>query len=248
MVFVAFFVPLAVYLLVLGAVNRRSRPLLVSGPTDQAGVVFAVSGFLVLGGPVVLASFHERWRLFWLLGEAGSVEGIRHAWQQSTLLSLAYFLTVTAGCGLLFYRSRRLTAIYNVEPADVEPALASACKKLGLDPVRSGRLLVIGLPAPAAGGGGGGGAPPPPPPPPAAGAGTVLALEPFWSSKHVTLRWEPHDSPLRPALEAELQRRLDQAEPPAHDTGLWLTTAGFGLLGVSLVVVFGLVLRSLLAR
>ena len=45
------FVILAIYLLILGAINRRQHPLMVYGPWDFAGVLFAASGFLLFGGP-----------------------------------------------------------------------------------------------------------------------------------------------------------------------------------------------------
>ena len=46
MIFVAFLFPLAVYCLVLGLINRRRQPLMVSAGWDFAGLLFAASGFL----------------------------------------------------------------------------------------------------------------------------------------------------------------------------------------------------------
>ena len=43
MILLAFLSPLAIYLLIIGAINRRRRPLLVSGPWDFAGLLFAAS-------------------------------------------------------------------------------------------------------------------------------------------------------------------------------------------------------------
>ena len=100
LIFVAFFVPLAVYLLVLGHINRRPRPVLVSGAVDFIGLLFAGSGFLLFGGPAVLSSVNERWRLFWLLGDAGSLTGLDHAWRLGLVLSLLYFVVVVAGIAL----------------------------------------------------------------------------------------------------------------------------------------------------
>jgi hypothetical protein len=266
LIFVVFFVPLAVYLLILGHINRGPRPVLVSGTWDFIGVLFGVSGFLLAGGPAILSALNERWRMFWLFGDRS---GLAESSLPGILLAAAYFLVIVAGCIVVFWRQRRLTCVYNVEPPTVEAGLLEACAHLGLDPVHSGNLLVFGLslerPASAV-------------PlegiqaphalmrkgpisfdPPILGEGpltgeefagqnAILEMEPFAAAYHVTLRWDPHDSPLRPVLEAELDRRLALKGTPDHDTGLWLTLAGFGLLAVSVALVFVAVLWTMLRR
>ena len=72
LLFLAFIFPLGIYCLILGLINRRERPLLVSGPWDFAGVLFAVSGFLLFIGPAVLSSLYEHFRLSWVVGQAGT--------------------------------------------------------------------------------------------------------------------------------------------------------------------------------
>jgi hypothetical protein len=268
LIFVVFFVPLALYLLVLGHVNRRPRPVIVSGTWDFIGVLFAASGFLLCGGPAVLSALDERLRLFWLVGEGGR-ESLAGAGQVSLLLFGLYFLVVVVGSALIFWRQRSLTSIYNVEPVAVEETVMDACEHLGLDPIRSGNLFVFGLTlegpgkpallegiqaphslartgqisagAPAGKEGAAGAEE-------FAGQNAILELEPFAACKHVTLRWDPHDSPLRPVLETELDQRLGLAGSPDHDTGLWLTMSGYGLMSVSLAIVFVMVLRTWLAR
>jgi hypothetical protein len=258
LIFVAFLVPLALYLLVLGYLNRQPRPVMVSGTWDWIGILFAASGFLLCGGPALLSSLNERWRMFWLLGDSSDLDGLSSAHILGITLAGLYFLVVVLGSSLMFLRQRRLTSIYNVEPATVGSALDEACEQFGLEPIRSGNLWVFGLSLE--------GKPTHPPPegiqaspqqPPAAnnplaapslGQSAILELEPFAAGKHVTLRWEPHDSPLRPVLEADLDRRLAEVGAPEHDTGLWLTLIGFGLLAVSMLIVFVIVLRALLAR
>jgi hypothetical protein len=264
LIIVAFFVPLAIYLLVLGYVNRRPRPLLVSGTLDFVGVLLAVSGFLVCGGPAVLSSLNERSRSFWLLGHTDSP--LASAWPFAGVLLLVYFLLVVAGSAVLLARQRRITSIYNVDPATVEAALEEACAALGLEPTRSGNLFVFGL---SLGGPAARVASPESiqaphhltgrPAPPLAIAGqapgaedvsqsAILEIEAFAATRHVTLVWDPHDSPLRPALEAELDRRLADAGAPYHETGLWFTLAGFGLLALSALIVLTLLLRALVTR
>jgi hypothetical protein len=63
--------------------------------------------------------------------------------------------------------------------------------------------------------------------------------------KHVTLRWDPPNSPLRAAIEGELARRLESIDSPYHETGVWLNLIGSALLLFSLMVVVILVVRSL---
>ena len=216
-------------------------------------LLFAVSGFLLCGGPAVLSSsLSGCQRMFWLLGEgAGLAACSRH--QRFRLAACCY--------AVLLCRRRRqavrnpsqrrsLTAIYNVEPAVVESALEEICQQFGL---RSGSLrqprLVFGVsltellpPRPLTLEGIQG-----PHSLPLTGrqlGGTRRRGRPHRAERrprsgavrqqqaHVTLHWDPSNSRLRPLLEAELERRLALAEAPAHETGLWLNLAGFGLMGV----------------
>lgn len=272
MIFVAFLVPLALYLLLIGWINRQPRPLLVSGTLDFIGILFAASGFLLVGGPAVLSSLNERWRMFWILGEGGRAlwmfgessgisEGLDGARQLWVFLAALYFFVVIVICGWVLWGRRATTAIYNVEPAVAESAIIEACGHLGLTPIRSGNLFVFGLTLD------------PSHEPPAGiqaphvlprsdhaikpesslaeelgGENAILEVEPFPAMKHVTLRWDPYDSPVRPALEAELARRLSRLGAPYHDTGAWLGLIGSGLLALSMLIVFALMLRTLLLR
>src|SRR5947208_2848695 len=69
LIFLGFLLPLAIYLLIVANLNNREHPLMVSGSWDFVGVLFATSGFLLLGGPAILSNFSERARLFWILGD-----------------------------------------------------------------------------------------------------------------------------------------------------------------------------------
>jgi hypothetical protein len=229
LVFVAFLVPLGLYLLLLGWLNRQPRPVLVPGTWDFVGVLFAASGFLLVGGPAVLSSLGEGWRMFWLLGEAGAAaEGLDAVRQQELLLAGLYFVVVVSAGAFTLAGRRGTTAVYNVEPGVVEEELEAACAQLKLTPVRSAGVFVFGL---------------------AGGADSVvLYVESFPAMKHVTLRWDAADAPVRPAVEAELDRRLDRVGPAYHDTGSWLTLIGVAMLGLSALVVLALALRALYLR
>src|SRR5205085_9151174 len=88
---VAVLFPIAIYLSVLGWINRRARGLLISGPWDFAGILFAASGFLFLGGPTLLGTVMQTdlWRDFWVrtCGDEGASVG-------RVLLFGLYFLVV----------------------------------------------------------------------------------------------------------------------------------------------------------
>jgi hypothetical protein len=255
----AFLLPLAVYLLVLGRINRRPHPVVVSGVWDFIGLLFAASGFLLVGGPAILSGLNERWRRWWLLGEGGaSASTADGGWQFWVFLSVLYFGVVVGGATWVLLRRRHLTAIYNVSLAAVEHTLAEVCRHLGVDPVRSGNLFLFNIvvgPAPA----------------PRAGdeaiqsgadfplkpaakvlnpftQAAVLEVDSFATMNHVTLRWDPADQPLRRAVEAELSRRLALTPGPDSELGGWLLFVGLTFLGMCLMVAVAFLLGRLLGR
>ena len=273
MILLAFFFPLAVYFLVLGLLNRRRHPLLVSGIWDGVGLVFGVSGFLLLAGPAVLSALSERWRMFWLLGKGDApVAGPNGAWQFWIFLSILYFVLIVGGAAYFFWRQRHVTAVYNAEAEQIENALTEICERLDVHPMRSGGLFLFGLSLGLS--------------PERRGTNderiqaphylpiavrtpgsvqretasasatdrtileqtAILEVDGFPLMRHVTLRWDPVDSPLRRVLEQELSRRL--SETPADDNALgsWLLTLGSILLAFELAGTFFLIVLHLFVR
>jgi hypothetical protein len=265
-IFVVFLVPLGLYLLLLGHFNRQSRPVFVSGTLDFVGILFAASGFLTFGGPAILTSLNESWRSFWLLGDGNAVsrDNLLAQWHFWIFLSALYFVVVVAVSGFVLWRRRAQTSVYNVEPAVLEATLEEVCERYGLSPIRSGNVFVFGpgleqLPPGASPEGiqaphtmGGMVQKTPRLDRPASladefvGQTAVLEGESFRPLRHVTLRWDPTDSPLRTVLEEELERRLAASGAPYHETAIWLTMAGYLVLGVSLFTTALLVARSVL--
>jgi hypothetical protein len=241
LIIVAFLLPLALYFLALSWVNRQPRPVVVAGTWDFVGLLFAASGFLLVGGPAILSSVNDRWRTLWLLGESSSLpsglDGYREVWM---LFAVAYFLVIVVGSGIVLARRRRLTCVYNVEPADVEAALDDACRRLGIVPIRSGDLYLFGFSSDPLT------SPMPRPRPDEPNA--ILEVESSPAMKHVSLRWEPHDSPLRAALEADLRERLGRTAAPDHEVSAWCNLVGTALLVFSLFVLVVLVARNFLMR
>jgi hypothetical protein len=158
LIVVAFLFPLAVYCLLLGLVNRRRHPLMVSAAWDFAGLIFAASGFLAFGLPGLLSGFTERGRSNALLGRPPS-EG-RWAWLTdlfeglcSILFSaghsavlIAYFLIVVVGCAAVLWQRRSQTAVYNVHPEVLDEVLAGVLDAVGLTWSRAGQRYFIARP------------------------------------------------------------------------------------------------------
>lgn len=144
MILLAFVLPVAIYLLVLGVIHRRAYPVVVSGVVDCIGMLLASSGLLLLGGPAILSSLNERWRMFWLLGrrEETTISG-DGLWQFWIFLSVVYFVVVVSGAAYLLWQNRRITSIYNVDPDVVETVLARISTYMGLSPLRSGSMYLF---------------------------------------------------------------------------------------------------------
>ncbi len=138
MIVVAFLFPVAVYCLIVGQINRRRHPLMVSAAWDFAGLIWAASGFIAFGIPGFLNGFSERGRQLALFGRpAGSDGGLLAFFADlfeglcaalftvgnSNVLT-AYFVLVVAACALLLWRRQRQTAIYNVRPEVFDEVLA----------------------------------------------------------------------------------------------------------------------------
>jgi hypothetical protein len=144
--------PLAVYFFVLAQLNRRPHPVMVNGVWDFAGILFALSGFLLLGGPFIMASLNQDWRDFWVWSSLRSFEGLSGQWWYLRLLIWGlYFLAVAGGAGLLLRWRSYVTCVYNVVPEVLDQALGEALDRLQLSWRRSWNRVHIGPPIPADG-------------------------------------------------------------------------------------------------
>jgi hypothetical protein len=147
LIFVASVVPIAIYCLVLAVVNRRCRPLIVSGTWDFAGVLFAASGILLVGGPAILMALYQQWHVARLLGQPRYLPSIGEYRIFWIGLWILYFTIVACGSALMLWRRRRLTCIYNVEADVFTEALTQVLDRVGLEFFWNGpRRLVLRLP------------------------------------------------------------------------------------------------------
>jgi hypothetical protein len=270
LIFLAFLIPPAIYFFVLGLRNRRRHPILRSGITDFAGVLFAASGFLVLGGPLILERIYERVRILQLLGRAGWLEGVADSWYFWVSLWVLYWVAVFGGAYYLAWRRRHQTSIYNLRSERLEPLLCHILGRLELGWLRAddGRILIgtraagnsEGLPRasdvllaenPLTGGQA----------TPASeqlqAAQTLIAgkavfqstagvrIDSFPALRHLTLHWCGACDRVRPAVEAELADAFTVIPADDNPASLWFLSLSLGLfLLVSLLLVL-LIVRAL---
>ncbi len=116
--------PVAIYLLLLGAINLSRRPLLVSGGRDIAALALTVSGMLIIGP-------------FELFLPWSSV--VRYGPYVWVLVMSFYMLCVTMG--VLMVRPRLV--IYNISADKLRPVLADAVTRLDSDARWAGDSLVL---------------------------------------------------------------------------------------------------------
>jgi hypothetical protein len=229
LLFLAFIFPVGIYCLILGALNRRERPVLVSGRWDFAGVLLAASGFLLVVGPAVLTSRDERWRIFWLWGQAGNADqevGLgSYVWAAAGV----YFLAVVAGSAWMLKRRGETTAVYNVDRAVLEVALARVLERLGVTWRRAGNHFFL---KPERFG-------------PNSGESPSLEVESFAALHHATLRWHGVDEPIRQEIERELDRVLAGMPASSNTVAGWFTSLGGSILFVALAGATFLVLLKL---
>jgi len=274
LIVLSFLIPPAIYLLTLAFRNRGRHPVMLSGRWDFAGVVFAMSGFLLLGGPAILAALYQRWRLSWVLGRTRFLNGVAENWYFWISLWILYFAAVIMCIALVMWRRRHQTSIYNIEPSDFDSLLRRALQRLGLPWAcgRAGRIVfgdgqeisprnsAVGTPAVLAG-------QPLPDAPGAAGLPqqpslqsqlgerapdvwpklrpAALVVEPFPALRHITLHWRGDYDGIRPAVEEELGVALQQAPAADNPASNWFLSASLCLFFAASLLLVRLILDTL---
>jgi hypothetical protein len=198
-------------------------------------------------------SLNEGWRNFWLRGRrplALAQEDI--LFTVRIVLFVLYFVAVVAGSALLLWRRRRLTSIYNVDPAVIETALGETVERWQLPFVQTGNLLTFqpgaGVRGPSAVTSGDGLGKAVAAPASLVDRTTTLEVDVNSALCHVTLLWDPPDSRLRREVEAHLRRTLAQAPAPANPASDWLLIAAYFLFFLMLVGVSVLLFLWVLRR
>jgi hypothetical protein len=206
----AFLFPIATYCLFLAVVNAREHPTMISGPWDFLGVLFATSGFLLAGGPLLISLVQTSWRQALALGQVGG--SAQSWWLLGVLLWLGYFAALIGGALWLLRRRRAFTVIYNIDPALFDEALRQVLDHLHLQSARAGNRLTIrtlGHPT----------------------METELEIDPFPSLHNVTLHWRVADGRLRQEIEAELGRLFRGVSGSDNPSAGWFLTIATCLFG-----------------
>jgi hypothetical protein len=247
--------PLLLHCLFLTTLNRRPHPVLVWGLWDFAEVLFAASGFLLFGGPCILAGFNQNYRDYLLLGPLRPAPKLTAAGGYLWLaLWVGYFALVVAGAGFMLCRRRLATSIYNVEPEAFQESLAAVLDRLKLDWVRGPDGVCLGarnsLGEPAA------------EEVAEAGYRTAQALEleelhgtrgperlavkvdVFPAMRHVALYWPAGADLLRHEVEAGLAKELAGVRTRHNPVGPWLLSVAAAL---AVVMAFALLFLAFVA-
>jgi hypothetical protein len=156
--YLAFFLPIAAYCLVLAMINRRVNPLMVSGVWDAIGLLLACSGGLLVCGPGIIYVNFSRYSMLQTteLDDDGNQQ---HKHQQDEneaeepaaswniwwiAVSTGYFVLVIGGAILMVRGRRDKTIIYNVDLDLFDMVLGRVLEKCQLAFVRLSRKVHIG--------------------------------------------------------------------------------------------------------
>jgi len=120
------FGPLAIYLMLLGAINLQRRPLLISGTRETLSLGLALAG-LVIVGPMQL-----------FMPEQAATRFGQFVW---LLLLSFYVLCLT----LIIMISRRRLIVYNIAPGELRTALDAAARRIDADTLWAGTSLSLPL-------------------------------------------------------------------------------------------------------
>ncbi len=243
LLFCLFLMPVMVYCTVLGLINRRPQPLMVSGVWDFIGVVMATSGFLLFAGPALLSgTFQQSLRELPLRYEGGTIgDALANLWSGWWTVWSLYYLLVVGGAVLLAWTRRGTTVIYNVDPRTLDNALARAAQGLGLEIRSHGNHRSFTL-RPADGALAGW--------EPIAGPHrATIELEPFPMLSNVAVHWGQTPPETRADMERELRKALAEVFTLESAVGGWLLCiAGFLLLLIMLLTALFVVILMTFTR
>lgn len=218
--------PLAIYLLYLSHLNGRTPPTLVRGPWDFAAVLLAVSGFLVLAGPLLVTLLDATWRAVAFGGWADLRSVSRREAMAGSLMAVGYLILLGTGIVFVLRLRRPTTAIYNVDSASVEPGLTAVLEHRSLPWRRVHGRFEIDVR---------------PPTDPAAAprffpheTATVRVFT-FPATGHATLRWGGESDGVRHDVETDLPTALAPHRGGRNPVAGWMFTAAVSIMVVMLL-------------
>jgi hypothetical protein len=263
-----FLFPLAAYCLCLAMINNRPQPTMVAGPWDFAGVLFATSGFLLVGGPAAMSAFHTRSRIALAQGQVPNPSSLLEGnWTFWVLLWALYFAVVLGGAVILLRRRQPVTVIYNILPEALDEALARVLAQLRLQATWVGNRLFLSATSERLTADSSNATIQPAPrypdgllkPAPAGsvvehagelGASTTgsspsqpaLVIDPFPAMRNISLRWQPGNETLRSDVEAELAKELAKCSSEDNPVAGWFLTLSSCLFGVLFLGLVGFII------
>ncbi len=228
--------PMLVYCVLLIGLNTRRRASMIPGTWDCAGVLLATSGFLLAGGPLILAGLDAGWRR--LLTKA-PVTDWRRFTGEGDILALAMwafvFIAAVGGATILIGRRRHVTVLYNIDTKSVPAAIEYIFGRLGIVWKRHNLRYDLQLTdeivaSPATSGS-------------AADhlrsaiATASVALLTLPANCNVTLMWDSAESEIRRLVESELSQLLPNLRATDNPSVSWLTTAATALSGIIICLI-----------
>ncbi len=225
--------PAALYCLFLAMVHHRGQPTMIAGEWDFAGVLAALSGFLLLGGTTLVYAIDTNLQNYWLHGN--SFDDLRAEHSRADAITIAiwagYFIALIAGSIGLLRMRRRCTAIYQLSPEELDEVLPGVLDRLNLKYVRRGPRWTLQSEIISDG---------------QSESAGAIEIEGSSAMRHVTLRWFAISAKLRRDIEVELGRDLATANLPASGASTWFMTAAGCIFTfmIFLLVTFLIVSRS----
>lgn len=197
--------PLALYMTWLGAVNRRPHPTLLGGRWDLAALVAGLSGFVLFGGTVMVATLQSNTRLV-LRGNEKQIRSVFEQEKAAWALTAGGYLLVVGGWVTLGMLARsRTLAIYNVDRAVAEDAVDAALADAGIAGTRFGDVwTVTGRPA--------------------------VEIKSFHALRHATVRWVHLDQRSGEEFLRGLYQRLPTAPGADNPAAAYFVSLSIGCL------------------
>lgn len=203
--------PVSFYLCWLAGVNRREKPTVVAGSWDFAAVFGALSGFLLVGGVMLLSFASGDGRLF----TGGNVDRLKTVFEQQwltwLLLLVGYVGLVVAAAAAGASGRRHWLAVYNLDGDVAGRVVDAALERSGLTARRVGNLW--------------------------ADDRRLVEARTFHGTGHTTIRILCPHARQREEIERHLRGELAAAETGPGPAAPWFTSLAVG----SVILVVGLV-------
>jgi hypothetical protein len=200
--------PLTLYLSWLGSINRRPRPTVVGGGWDFVWLLGGLSGFLLFGGGLLVASLQSSVRY----AARGNWQQIRDAWGEEKFawaaVALGYLLVVGGLSALVIVSRMRTLSVFNIDRSEAEAVIDAALAEAGVSASRFGNVWSNDRP--------------------------VVAIDVFHGLRHVSVRLLSTDPRVCEELDRILRQKFAAAPPSDSPVAAWLYSAAISC-GVTVV-------------